>query len=340
LVKHFNTFAKQFFYLNRVLFFFFGVLLLPRIVSGQAPADTIHKLPVADTLIHKDTTAAKDTVPLLQPVAMVRPIIIYDTAIAVTASPFSFVTGNWQLIEPTFSRKPAPGPIENLPPDNIRKVKGKELLFYALILLFIVFAVIRRAFAKYLNDLFRLFFKTTLKQRQIREQLVQSPLPSLLLNVFFVISGGLYITFLLKHYSIDPLGNFWLLFLYCAMGLAAAYFVKFAGLKICGWLFNIDEVADSYIFIVFIVNKMAGIFLLPFLLVLAFSAGQVYSVGLTLSWCLIGGLLVYRVILTYGAVRNQVSINLFHFFLYLCAFEIAPLLLVYKALVIFFNQTT
>ncbi len=179
-----------------------------------------------------------------------------------------------------------------------------------------------------------------MKQRQIREQLMQTPLPSLLLNGFFVISAGLYITFLLQHFNINPVGNFWLLFLYCGMGLSAAYFIKFAGLKICGWLLNLDEAANSYIFIVFIVNKMIGILLLPFLVVLAFATETVYNAGLTLSWCLLGGLLIYRFILTYTAVRNQVKFNPFHFFLYVCAFEIAPLLLVYKALLIFFNQTT
>jgi hypothetical protein len=60
---------------------------------------------------------------------------------------------------------------------------------------------------------------------------------------------------------------------------------------------------------------MIGILLLPFLLILAFSTGDVYSIGLTVSWCLVAALLAYRFILTYGAVRNQVKVNPFHFFL-------------------------
>lgn len=168
---------------------------------------------------------------------------------------------------------------------------------------------------------------------------MQTPLPSLLMNGFFVVSGGLYVTFLLQHFKLNPNNNFWLLFLYCCIGLSAAYFVKFIGLKISGWLFNMTEAANSCIFIVFIVNKMIGILLLPFLLLLAFSLGDVYSVGLTLSWCLVAGLFIYRFILTYAAVRNQVKVNPFHFFLYLCAFEIAPLLLVYKGLLLYFGIT-
>jgi len=225
------------------------------------------------------------------------------------------------------------------PEGQKRHATGKERLFYLLLALLIIYGVLKMLFPKYFSDLFRLFFRTTIKQRQIKEQLVQTPLPSLLLNGFFVVSAGLYMSFVLQHFNLNPTGNYWLLLLYCSGGLSVVYFIKFAGLKISGWLFGMEEAADSYIFIVFIVNKMLGILLLPFLVLIAFSVGNIYSAGLALSWCLVGGLLVYRFILTYAAVRNQVKVNPFHFFLYLCAFEIAPLLLIYKGLLLFFHIT-
>jgi hypothetical protein len=129
------------------------------------------------------------------------------------------------------------------------------------------------------------------------------------------------------------------MFIYSVIGLSAAYFIKFLGLKLSGWLFSMQEVAGSYIFIVFIVNKMLGILLLPFLVLLAFSLGDVKSAALTISWCVVGCLFIYRFILSFAAVRNQVKVNPFHFFLYLCAVEIAPLLLIYKGLLLFFRQT-
>ena len=222
---------------------------------------------------------------------------------------------------------------------GIKQFKGKEILFYVLVVLFFLFAFIKQAFPKYFNDLFRLFFRTTLKQRQIREQLMQTLLPSLLLNGFFVISAGLYINFLLQHYGLTPVRSFWLLFLYCVLALSIVYFIKFMGLKLSGWLFNMQEAASSYIFVVFVVNKIIGIFLLPFLMALAFMQGTGYSIALVLSWAGVAGLLIYRLFLTYAAVRNQVKVNPFHFFLYLCAFEFAPLLLIYKGLLVFFKQS-
>jgi len=222
----------------------------------------------------------------------------------------------------------------------IRTVKGKETLFYVLIGILLIFALLKQSFPKYYGDLFRLFFRTTLKQRQIREQLMQTPLPSLLFNVFFVISGGLYIDFLLQYFKLGPSDSFWLVFIYAAIGLSVIYMIKFIGIKISGWLFNMKEAANAYIFVVFVVNKVIGIFLLPFLIALAFMKGEAYTVAMTLSWCGVAGLYLYRLVLTYAAVRNQVRVNPFHFFLYLCAFEIAPLLLLYKGLLVLFQQTS
>lgn len=324
--------------MNRLLFLLAFYLLFAGTVTAQSSTDSTI-IPPPDSLL-KDTIIHKDSLPvyIFNPDSISkRPLRdsgwIINPAISFNSPGFS-----WQVLEhnPWFGFTARPiYPVK----ENTRQFSGKELLFYVLIFLLIVFALLRRAFPKYFSDLFRLFFRTTLKQRQIREQLMQTPFPSLLLNVFFIVSAGLYATFLVRYFNMDPVGNFWLLFFYCCLGLSLAYLVKFVGLKVSGWVFNMSEAADSYIFIVFIVNKMIGILLIPFLIVLAFTVGNVYTAGLTLSWCLVAGLLAYRFILTFIAIRNQVKVNPFHFLLYLIAFEIAPLLLVYKGLLRFFNQS-
>ena len=217
-----------------------------------------------------------------------------------------------------------------------KEFHGKELLFYTLIGLLLFFAFIRMSFPKYLVDLFRVAFKTTLKQRQISEQLIQAPLPSLLLNFFFLVTVGLYITFVLQHYHMAVNYNFWLLYFYCFMALAMIYLIKFLSLKFFGWLFNITATADGYIFIVFMINKIIGIYILPFLVLLAFTDNNVYDAAFIFSYLGVFALLAYRFILSYGLVQNEIRLNPFHFFLYLCAFEIIPLLLIYKALLLWF----
>ena len=160
-----------------------------------------------------------------------------------------------------------------------------------------------------------------------------------MLNIFFVLVAGFYIALLLNHFKLNPFSNLWILVIYCCLGVTLIYFIKFIGLKFSGWLFNAEDAADSYVFIIFMINKMLGIILLPFLLLLSFTTGDVYSTSLTLSWLVAGGMLVYRFILTYAAIRNDIKVNPFHFLLYVMAFEIIPLLLVYKGLLLFFERT-
>jgi hypothetical protein len=314
----------------RFLIAFF--LLCLTTVNAQVGADS---LIARDALAAKDSVAKKDTVPAGYPVSKM-PDAAQKINPDIMAAPPQLLM--WEILKRNayfgFS-----SPLQSAPPEKPRIVEGKELLFYLLVFLFILLAFFKNIFPKYFNDLFRLFFRTTLKQKQIRGQLMQTPLPSLLLNGFFVLSAALYTGFLVQHYRLAPAIHFWLIFLYACIVLSGIYLIKFAGLKAAGWVFNIPELVEDYIFIVFIINKMIGILLLPFLLLLAFSTGAIYSTGLLLSYCLLGGLLLYRFVLSYIAVRNGARLNPFHFFLYICAFEIVPLLLIYKGLLLFFGIT-
>lgn len=213
---------------------------------------------------------------------------------------------------------------------------NKDMIFYAMIALVLFFAIIRRTFSKYMADLFRLFFRTTLKQRHLSEQLSQTPLPSFLLNIFFFLLAGFYLSFWIEHLARNPYHNFWNLFAYLSLAIAVAYCVKFATLRITGWLFKAREAASSYLFTVFTINKMTGIFLLPLVVVMAFSDSPVFIIALTLSWVVLISLLLYRLLLSFRVVRKQVQLSGFHFLLYVAGFEIAPLLIIYKLIMLNF----
>ena len=220
----------------------------------------------------------------------------------------------------------------------LHRPNSKDSLFYLLVAILFYFALIRIFFEKYFNNLMTLFFRVSLRQQQIREQVLQTPLPSLLLNILFVISGGLYACYLL-HYSRLGAGiRFWVLYLNCMLLLGTIYFVKFLVLKFIGWVFSISRATDIYIFIVFLVNKMLGIFLLPFLIVITFSGPELREVFITISLAMIFVLWTYRILASYRPVHNEIKLTPFYFFLYLCAFEIAPLLLIYKVLLTYLEK--
>ena len=299
--------------MQRLFLLFLGFLLLAVPVWGQTNGDSTIITPT-------DSFAPKDNI-----VSSINASMQIDDSLMLTPE---------QMLSrhPYFEISAQPAVVY----EHKKEFKGKETMFYVLCGFLMIFSMLRLAFGKYFNDLFRVFFRTTLKQRQIKEQLIQAPLPSVAFNVFFIATAGLYLDFLFQYLQLKPVDNFWLLYAYCCGGLSLIYFTKFVCLKVCGWLFSLRVAADSYIFIVFIINKIIGIFLLPVIIILAFSGEPGLSTVFLLSWCGIGLLFLYRFILGYAAIRKEVRFNLFHFFLYLCAFEVAPLLLIYRLLLLVF----
>ena len=215
---------------------------------------------------------------------------------------------------------------------DYRKKESKDDLFYLMAGIIFYLGFIRAVFSKYFGNLFLLFLQTSLRQKQTREQLLQENLASLFMNLLFFISTGLYISLVIKYENWTN-ASFWWLALFCAALLILIYLGKYLFLLFAGWVFNTREAAGSYIFLVFMVNKVMGVLLIPFLLILSFAGQDVVNIGITVSFGLIGVLYIYRYLVSFGAIRNKLKVNALHFFLYLCAVEVLPLLLIYKGLI-------
>lgn len=212
----------------------------------------------------------------------------------------------------------------------------KDWLFYLILGLLFFLAILRLSYLKYFNNLFRLFFRTTLRQSQVKDQLVQSQLSNLFFNIFFFVAAGVYLFLLVRYYDVAITTDKWQELGTCVALVAILYMAKFAALKASGWVFGIKPAIETYTFIVFLVNKVLGVMLVPFIILLAFAANGINKVALTLSLLLIAGMFIYRFIRSYIPIQNEIKVSRFHFFLYLCAFEITPLLLIYKVLLKYF----
>ena len=218
---------------------------------------------------------------------------------------------------------------------DYRKHDSRDYLFYLMAGIVFVLAFIRFTFSKYFRNLFLLFFQTSLRQKQTRDQLLQDNLASLLTNFLFIISAGLYITLLIRYKNWTDI-SFWWLAAGTGAVLLVTYLIKYLFILFTGWVFNSKEAAGSYVFVVFMVNKIMGVLLVPFLLILSFARYEVVQVAVTLSLGLVILLFVYRYWVSFIAIRNKLKVNALHFFLYLCAVELLPLVLIYKVLINYF----
>ncbi len=214
-----------------------------------------------------------------------------------------------------------------------------DTYFYVLCGLFLFTGILFRAFSKYFADLYRVFMRSGFRQKSIRDQLLQNKIASLGLNIVFFFTGGLFIYLVSRYEKLVPSGNWYAQVLICIGFLVAVYLVKYVSLIAGGWVFSARELVNSYAFLVFFVNKIAGLFLLPVVVILWIGSPVVHPVVAVISFIIIAFLYLYRYFLLLPMVRNKSGVSSFHFFLYLCTFEILPVMLLVKFLVNFLNNS-
>ena len=214
----------------------------------------------------------------------------------------------------------------------------KDLLFYLIVGLLLMYGLINNIFPQYYIKLFSQFSQSAIRELQNREQLVQNSFASLISNIGFVISFSLMAVLLIFINHLLPI-SFWVALFYICVFFALLYVGKYLCLQLVGFVFNVRELVNTYIFIVFMINKVLGILLIPFVLMLAFSKPAFYAFAIGGGAILTILLFLYRYLFSLTSVRNKLHISSFHFFLYLCAFEILPLLILYKFIVQFLGGT-
>jgi len=216
-------------------------------------------------------------------------------------------------------------------PGSIRNSANTDLVFYVLIFIIFFLALIKSSFPKYFNSIFSLSFQATFRQTQTREQMAQNFFPAFMLNVLFILSGGLFITLFAQFYKWTTI-PFWQLFIYATSMLGIIYLVKYFVIVFAGWVFNAPDAAADYRFIVFLINKLIGILFIPILFLLAYTNDDTKKIAITVALCIAGLLLILRYLISLARIRKNLNLTAFHFFIYLCAVEIMPLLVIYKFL--------
>ena len=248
--------------------------------------------------------------------------IPYSTQI----NPDSFIIHRWLLNNKYINIKGQPQYFIEKP----HEASGKEFLFYTLCFVLLMLAVFKTVFPAYFQNLFRVYFNTSLRQTQLADQLEQAKLPSLIMNIFFAITAGIYIWLLFKYYHPPRLISSKLLLPFCILSVATLYFMKFCLLKFMGWVSETAETTNNYIFAIFLVNKIMGIILVPIIILLAFINSSGLSTITNISLIILGLFFLSRYVKSYGAIDRKFSVNPFHFIIYIAGAEIIPLLIIYK----------
>jgi hypothetical protein len=210
--------------------------------------------------------------------------------------------------------------------------ENNTLDFYLLLCLCAILGAIKTVHPKYFNDVWRAFINPTLGSRQLKDIIQSATFPNLLMNLYSSAILGIYVYYLISI-SIDwrfvgvPSG---LIVSLLILGSVLMYIVKFSFIQFTGWAFNIRSTTEQYNFNIFLVNKILGIVLTPFVICFAFLNDKWNTPLCIISILLLVILILNRYLRSWNIFAQFFMNSRFHFFMYLCAFEILPLVVLLK----------
>ncbi len=245
---------------------------------------------------------------------------IYDSLPKLDSITHYFTPKTWLLPN-------APTQKIGLPYKNTRNDKN----FLIAIVLLGLFAIIKSFFPKYISEIWQITFRNTFRVASLKAQISGNLAGSLLMNIFFCFVVGCFIHLLLQYNAVIIINNWWMQLLLCICILGIIYCIKLISILFFGAVFQQKKQSSDYIFIVFLCNKIMAILLLPFVAYLLITNTQKQFV-LVIAIFIISLLLIYRIAVSLITIAKQLHLQKLHFFMYLCATEIAPLLVVYKLL--------
>ncbi len=202
----------------------------------------------------------------------------------------------------------------------------------SLIVLVALFTWFRFFYYRIFRQLYTAFYNLTTTNQIVRDESVLLQRASLILSIISYMLMGLFLyqISIFLDWDMGVLQGGLMRFVFLSLSVAIAYSVKMILLRFLSTVFDLEKPVALYIFNVFLMVMMIGLLLLPINILLAYGPLQYRYWILLLAVVIIALLFLYRLIRAIGIWIGIPGFSLFYLFLYLCTFEIAPLLIIWK----------
>lgn len=149
----------------------------------------------------------------------------------------------------------------------------------------------------------------------------------LLLYISFFINAAIFVYLIVfNFYKIQG----WLSFQWIFLGILGVYLLRHIFILIIGKVFPFKKDSQLYGFTIQTFNIFIGLILIPFNLIIAFGPENTAVPLIYVGLGIIGILALLRTFRGFLIASTYIQSNLFHFLLYLCTFEILPILCLIK----------
>lgn len=209
----------------------------------------------------------------------------------------------------------------------------KRFVFISVLLMVISLTLAVTFFRLLLVKIWEAFRSDVLLHQLQREQVAGTTLAYSILYLLFLMNAGLFTFLGLRYFNIEIAGSNIATLGVLTLGISGYFLLKHLMLRFIGFTFPIRKEVSAYEFTIVIFNIVIGLFLAAGILFLAYSPASTTKYWLYGIAAVVSGAYLFRHLRGMFIAAPFLGNHKFHFLLYLCTVEIAPVVLIAKLLI-------
>ena len=202
----------------------------------------------------------------------------------------------------------------------IKAVDNQDVFFVLLTISFLLLAILKSNYWKHTKLLLLGVFAQRYANQFLREDNAFTQRVNFLTFSLMVINFSLIIA---KILNITVLSKV-LGILFCIL---IFYFLKVLIIKFLGLVFMLKDISKLYIFFSFLFDRSLAILIFPLAITIYFFSIDVSQILILITYILVILILILKLVWLWKIGSKAFGLSYFYIFLYLCALEISPLLL-------------
>ncbi|MDB5136208.1 MAG: hypothetical protein JWP37_2811 [Mucilaginibacter sp.] len=318
-----------------VLSFLFFILL-----AGKSYAQDLSGLKDSDTSIMR--SAKNGHLPLLDSVAQaiqVRDEFVSDSIATMYIRQADPARHN-QLVDSLFKKYLYKGygflDIPSTSKSLLREGRGRQTrdqwVVVIIIGLLLYTAVLNRIMSKDFESVWQSFYSKRMLTQVSKEDGLISSWTFVALFLLFGLTFGLFLYQLAAYYHVFYSISGFQLFIWLSFIIIALFAVKFLILKFIGFVFNINKLVSEYLSVLYLTYFNIAFVFLPVAVCFSLLTNQLIPYILAIALILIIIIFIWQYLRSSVNIISNILFHKFYLFVYLCALEICPILILIKAL--------
>ncbi|GGI27801.1 DUF4271 domain-containing protein [Pedobacter mendelii] len=210
--------------------------------------------------------------------------------------------------------------------------KGNVWLLGFIFIMLVVFAILKNAFSKQLSAIVESFFSNRILNNINKEDNLFSSWPFLLLFIQFGFILGMFFFLVAQYYDMYQAKDGFKFFFSISIIIIVFYALKLIILRFLGFLFNIQKPVNEYISILYLSYFNASLLFIPLVIAFALSPLKYGVIYIGLAILLLVVIFAFQLLRAGITILSNNKFSKMHLFLYFCALEICPVLILIKTI--------